>query len=559
MDVALYFHTVRHLRPRQLGAQLLRRLPGRGVVQPVVREPSVRSGLGALTELRPLPVVDTGGHWRFLNVSGAAVLAATDWDAPGMSRLWRYNLHYFDCLRDPQLPRAQKVQLIDAWIEKVPFGARDAWDAYPVSVRIVNWVKFFIELGPERIPRAWLVSLARQAQWLATHLEYHLQANHLLKNAVALCFAGAYLSGAQADRQLRRGWRLFTEQVLEQFLPDGGHYERSPMYHALCLIDSLDVLSLARQPPLRARLAPPPRLLERIRAACGFLRDVSAPDGELPLFNDSAFGIVQPPARILEYAGQVLTGGVEAPSALHSARDGLIEKSASGYYGFRRGGDWLLIDCGAVGPDHQPGHAHCDTLSYELSLDGQRIVVDTGVHDYEAGGTRQLARRSSSHNTVTIDGCEQSQIWGAFRVGRRARPLAATLAGDAERGRFEGAHDGFCRLPGKPVHRRTVEWNTAGIAVVDEVQGGGWHRAESRVRLHPGYTPVIQAGYAVICGPDGQPAARLEFTSGVRPELEDGQYFPEFGRAAACRVLVFRVSGELPLRIAYRIHKAPRA
>ncbi len=87
--------------------------------------------------------------------------------------------------------------------------------------------------------------------------------------------------------------------------------------------------------------------------------------------------------------------------------------------------DMMVIDCGAIGPDYQPGHAHCDTLSYELAIDGRRVIVDSGVHDYEPTQHRAYARSTPAHNTVVIDGQEQSEMWGVFRVARRARPLPA--------------------------------------------------------------------------------------------------------------------------------------
>jgi uncharacterized heparinase superfamily protein len=110
-----------------------------------------------------------------------------------------------------------------------------------------------------------------------------------------------------------------------------------------------------------------------------------------------------------------------------------------------------------VGPDYQPGHTHCDTLSYELCVAGQRVVVDAGTHSYGLDEWRDLARRTSSHNTVQLDGCEQSEIWGAFRVGRRARPLRATLSAWQD-GRllFSGSHDGYRHLPGHPRHERRI-------------------------------------------------------------------------------------------------------
>ena len=129
----------------------------------------------------------------------------------------------------------------------------------------------------------------------------------------------------------------------------------------------------------------------------------------------------------------------------------------TGYFGYRHGGDSLIVDCGPVGPDYQPGHAHCDTLSYELHVGGVPIVVDSGTFDYEPGQFRHYLRSTAAHNTVRIDGQEQSEIWGQFRVARRARPVEAHLS-DWAGGRlvFSGEHDGYRRLPGKPRHRREI-------------------------------------------------------------------------------------------------------
>ena len=97
--------------------------------------------------------------------------------------------------------------------------------------------------------------------------------------------------------------------------------------------------------------------------------------------------------------------------------------TASGYFVIRNLDDMLVVDCGEVGPDYQPGHAHCDTLSFELASDGRTIIVDSGVYDYEDSEMRRYVRSTRAHNTAMVDGCEQSEIWGAFRVARRARPI----------------------------------------------------------------------------------------------------------------------------------------
>jgi uncharacterized heparinase superfamily protein len=557
--LALYLQTLRHLRPVQLRGQLLNRLPAAARTRAPRCEPIARTGLRPLECPSPPPgMLSADCRFTFLNVTSAAAAGGVDWAAADRSRLWRYNLHYFDYLMDESLGDELRAGLIDDWIVRNPPARTDAWDAYPLSLRIVNWVKYFLarrSRGP--LPRAWLTSLYGQAAWLQRNFEYHLLGNHLLKNAVGLLFAGAFFDGREADGWLLSAWRCFAGQVREQFLADGGHYERSPMYHALCLNDCLDVLSLGAQRPLAARLTVAADVRLRILSAVAFLRDICAPDGEIPLFNDAAFGITPSPAALIAYAQRVLGGEPRSELAPRPQQCELIDKSQSGYFGFRHGADWLLIDCGPIGPDYQPGHAHCDTLSYELALDGTRLIVDSGVHDYEAGARRLASRTTAGHNTVMIDGCEQSEIWGTFRVARRARPVSALLEARPPGCIFEGTHDGYRRLPGRPLHRRRIAYDGAGvIEIVDEISGGGSHEIASRIRLAPGYTPVIKASYAGISGPDGNPVARIEFAEGTRTRLEGGRYFPQFGVQLACQVLVLEASGRLPLRLGYRIVKA---
>jgi uncharacterized heparinase superfamily protein len=560
--LALYLHTLRHLRPTQLRGQLLKRLPAVARAREPPREPIVRPGLTPLdSPSPPQGMVSADRRFTFLNVTSAAATDGVDWAAASMSRLWRYNLHYFDYLMDESLADDLRAELLDDWILRNPPATADAWDAYPLSLRIVNWVKYFLtrsSRGP--LPRTWLTSLYGQAAWLQRSFEYHLLGNHLLKNAVGLLFAGAFFDGPEPDAWLERGRRCFAEQVREQFLADGGHYERSPMYHALCLKDCLDVLSLGAQRPLAARLTLAADVRQRIVSAATFLRDICAPDGEIPLFNDAAFGIAPAPRLLLDYARRVLDGEPASELAPRPWQCELIDKRHSGYFGFRHAADWLLIDCGLVGPDYQPGHAHCDTLSYELALDGTRLIVDSGVHDYEAGARRLASRTTAGHNTVMIDGCEQSEIWGTFRVARRARPVSALLEAQPPGCTFEGTHDGYRRLPGSPVHRRHIRYDGAGgVDIVDEISGRGRHDIASRIRFAPGYTAVIKGSYAAVSGPDGVPVARIEFSDGAKPRLEGGWYFPQFGVQLACNVMVLEASGPLPLRLSYRIVKTKRS
>jgi uncharacterized heparinase superfamily protein len=411
-----------------------------------------------------------------------------------------------------------------------------------------------LEGGLERLPRReWVDSLYQQALWLEQHIEYHILANHYLKNGVALFFAGAYFQGVDADRWLRKGLRILREELKEQFLADGGHYERSPMYHSICVVDYLDVLNLAQNSPAAVSGDIADEFVGKVTAALEFLNSICLPDGTIPLFNDSAFGIAPTPHQIFDYAERVI--GYKAPEP---AQDLMVNAfPASGYYVCRKADDMIIIDCGQIGPDYQPGHAHCDTLSYELAIDGRRVVVDSGVCDYEPSQERAYARSTRAHNTVMVDGEEQSEMWGVFRVARRARPLHAEIVHAAnESVLFEGVHDGYRRLGGKPIHRRRMSYDGEGNWIVrDLLEGSGTHRMESFVHFHPDCSLVPSAEGVFRIERDGEPIAVIEALNTCRMEVHQGCYFPEFGLSQKNPVLAFSCYGEVPLQLSYRIQK----
>lgn len=554
--------TVQHLRATQIFHQVLYRVWRRPQV-PFRAPPPRRSGGMPVYMPAAGATFDDGWTFTFLNHPVRFPSDAIDWHPAQLPKLWRYNLHYLDALQSPELPDDAKAALIESWIAGNPPGAEDAWEPYPLSLRIVNLIKHFQSEGARPPAAHWVDSLAHQVRWLARRLEYHLLANHLFKNAVALVFAGCWFGGADGDAWRRQGARLLSRELREQFLADGGHYERSPMYHAICLVDCLDVLNLLSE----TEPAPEAETLARVlrdtaTRAVAFLRDVTMPDGEIALFNDAAHGIAPPPAGILAYASRVL-GTAETTAAFDTcpgaAASGapatfLVNRPDTGFFGARRGRSGVLIDCGPVGPDYQPGHTHCDTLSFEYVLNGRRLVVDTGTYDYEAGQRRQYARSTCGHNTLMIDGFEQSEIWGVFRVARRARPLSAGLRAVGDGVVFEGTHDGYLRLRGGPLPFRKLSWDGAGtLTVEDKVLGRGRHLLESFVHFHPDLTIVIESGYASVLAEAGLPLARVEFLDNPEVELRDGEYYPAFGIARRNRVLVCRRRGPLPLTLGYRI------
>jgi uncharacterized heparinase superfamily protein len=567
-----YVHTLRHLRHSQWWHQFLHRLPkllpGPHPSQPVL----LRPGVQVMQRMTTCPSVDTGAAFTFLHRRKIFDSAHIVWASTDMPKLWRYNLHYFDYLQHPQRSVEHKAHLISHWIEHNPQGTVDAWEPYTVSLRIVNWVKYFLllfEASPKsstgdeireneelhaEVKPEWFKSLYTQALWLERNIEYHILANHYLKNGIALFFAGAYFQGVDADRWLKKGVQILREELDEQFLDDGGHFERSPMYHSICVMDYLDMLNLARHSKGILSSEDQRTFAQRMTRSLDFLSDMCLPDKKIALFNDSAFGIALSPEHIFDYAKEVI--GYEPPVRPSSLS--IHSYAPSGYYVCRKAEDKIIIDCGPIGPDYQPGHAHCDTLSYELAIAGRKVVVDSGVFDYEPSQERAYARSTRAHNTVMVDGEEQSEIWGVFRVARRARPLYAHIQANAhEVVLFEGAHDGYMRLSGRPIHRRRISYDDGKTSwiITDVLEGTGSHRMESFVHIHPDCA-LVESGsnsFRIECG--GEAIATIQALSTCQTTITEGCYFPEFGLSQRNLVLAFSCHGELPLQLSYRIQK----
>lgn len=540
MNLFRFFNTIKYLRPVQVYRRVWFRLYR---PTPDIRE---APGLRAVSDTWVAPVEKPKSllslwRFRFLNVERECSFPG-DWNRAEWNKLWLYNLHYFDCLSGNG-QYEQQAKLIGRWVADNPPGYGNGWEPYPLSLRIVNWIKW--SLAGNELSGEALQSLAIQAHYLRKRLEYHLLGNHLFANGKALVFAGLFFCGDEADGWLKKGLTILAGEIPEQVLEDGGHFERSPMYHSIIFEDILDLINACG-----AYGRDVPDLWGEVVGKMGrWLQVMLHPDGEIALFNDAALGIAPKPEQLFEYLERV------AGENVGNATGRCFALASSGYYVMApKGCDRLLIDCGEIGPDYLPGHAHCDTLSFELSLAGKRVVVDSGCGLYVDGRERQYNRGNIGHNTVTVDGSNQSEVWGAHRCARRARPLYAELCDDGQLF-FSGAHDGYCKLPGSPVHRREIRWTGDLIEIVDQVEGDGIHNIEARLHIHPDLAVVVQDGRAVVSFAEDCFLV-ISAAGGLSVFEEEGMYCPEFGKFIPCVVLAWQVENvNLPFLGGWKLKK----
>jgi uncharacterized heparinase superfamily protein len=538
--IGRYFHTLRYLKPVQIYGRMWFRLylprpdtsPGpdlrkhqAGWRTPCPKPESIQRKFQPPTSDTHPPNNDNNAGltpvFCFLNETHA-LESAEDWNNPAWEKLWLYNLHYFDDLK------GLHQGLIRKWIQENPPGAGNGWEPYPMSLRLVNWIKW--GLAGNRLEDDFLHSMAVQARFLFRRLEFHLLGNHLLANAKALVFAGLFFEGKEADAWLDKGAKILATQIPEQVLEDGGHFELSPMYHAIVLEDLLDLVNMVRAFGPGQDLA---KLCGRhITGMLHWLDAMCHPDGQIAFFNDAALGIAPKPGDLRDYAGRL--GFVPGSRA----DQGVTTLPESGYVRVQKGPAVLIADVGQIGPDYLPGHAHAGTLSFELSVSGRRVLVNSGISCYGASAERLAQRGTAAHNTVCVDGKNSSEVWGGFRVARRAYPKDLRID-EQEDGRviIECCHDGYVRQGRGPVHCRKWVLGPDRLEITDTLSKPG-HDMAVYYHLYPGAKVDLEKQVIVLDD------LRINFSTDAHFTLTDTFYHPEFGKSIPNKCLVLTPAGQ---------------
>ena len=529
MNLSRLVRTVRWLKPVQVYCRVWFRLSR---PRPDMRPAPPRRRTGSwVAPIAKAPTL-TGPDEITLLARPGRISDPASWNDPTQEKLWLYNLHYFDELSAPADETRQEWRrsLIARWIAANPAGAGNGWEPYPLSLRLVNWIKW--ALAGQPLDKAALDSLAVQARWLTGRLERHLLGNHLFANAKALVFAGLFFEGQEADHWLKLGLALFSRELPEQILSDGGHFELSPMYHSILFEDVLDLINLATAAGMGDR--PPFAGWRTVAARMGhWLQAMSHPDGRIAFFNDATFGIAAEPAALHAYASRL---GI--PSAGLGRRP-VNHLEASGYVRLENARAVALLDVGRIGPDYLPGHAHADTLSFELSVDAARVIVNGGTSTY-VGPVRARERSTASHSTVQVEGEDSAEVWSSFRVGRRPN-VRAKVRDDEGVARVDAEHDGYRWLSHAPVHKRGWRFDAQSMVIVDEVTGPE-RVAVARFLLAPGIDVRLAAdGLAATLTSTAHRDIHMQCSSPLR--VEPAYWGEGFNRVTPIECLVAELRG----------------
>jgi Heparinase II/III-like protein/Heparinase II/III N-terminus len=521
-----HLEALRAARTRQLVARVRRPINRRW--RPTSRPSRPLRAIEAAVSLwrsRPFALTDevaSGLPRGTINVLGAAVSYPPDWKGAGLSHLRRFHIHYGDeilgCARRGGSWLDDAHSGIRSWIAHNPPSAGDGWHPYPLSTRIGNWLAAFT-LERSLATQEATMSVWQQLEFLERNVENDILGNHVIRNARALVLGGLAFD---EPRFRERGLRLLEREVPEQVLADGGHYERSPVYHALVLRDLLEI-----------RMAADAKWLDvPLRKMAVFAAALRRPDGSPALFNDGAIDIAP-----------------ELADVLPERRSGVMFFPETGYLVVRRDDDrlWLAVDCGAAAPPYLPPHAHADALSFQLWLDGRPVVVDPGTKTYDGGAERDWFRGTRAHATVSVDGEDQFKLWGAFRGTGIPEVEVLDVEGSELEGSITAQVEAFGHV-GTVRHRRRVSWRRDSVSVEDRLEGHGRRSFESTLPLAPG---TVRRTSRALYAND----FRIDPVGGLACTVEERQVSERFYEAVSAPAIVLGGEGELPLESGWKIRR----
>ena len=396
------------------------------------------------------------------------------------SRLWQFNLHYFDWARvwlDNAIDAGNWTNesiglgfLIDNWISSSHPNNGDGWHSYTTSLRIRNWLWIF-QSCPELANEKRIKYLWWQICWLKKHPESCHGGNHWLENLISLAVVTLQFDGSYSSRINRYAIVNLRKELESQILLDGGHEERSASYHIL-ILDRLLELGCLLEIYKKSR----PKWLEQsIQKMTIWLEVITLANGDFPKFNDCSKDSCPPLETVYLFAQGFLN---KLPSAISGLRSNLLKKAygtqkildtniglpefrklnqlsdlpETGWTFLRPGGQWeIAFKCGNPCPSHLGAHAHSDQLSFDMWHKGTEVIAETGTSTYDPGRQRDFERSSAAHNTLqlgyqinnTTVWIEPVDVWGVFRAGRKARPLARSSGEKNNWLWAQGSHDGF--------------------------------------------------------------------------------------------------------------------
>jgi|TARA_B110000438_G_scaffold186683_1_gene178365 hypothetical protein len=447
-----------------------------------------------------------------------------DWNFEENGKLWNYNLVYFDFLNQDKVHIKNSLEIINDFIlqDKKHISGHEP---YTISLRNINFIKFVSsnKIKESSIDKYIYNSYIR----LIDSLEFHLLGNHLLENAFSLLFGSYYFN----DKKFYKiAEDILIEELENQILDDGGHFELSPMYHCIILnrvLDSIAMLESNDKAFLSNKLYK--KLKDVAVLMLSWLNTIIYRNNSIPHLNDSTYNIAFSPFDLFNY-GKVL-----------NLKWDKIILNESGYRKYSTKDIECIIDIGKIGPDYLPGHSHSDTFNFEINFKNLPYIVDTGISTYENNQLRLSQRSTFAHNTITVNDEDQSEVWNAFRVGRRAKIIDL----NEEDNIINASHNGYQHL--NATHNRKFILNSNSIIIQDKIINPNKYKIKSCLHFHPSRSVKYLNNTIFI-----DKKIELKLEDYLEIHIEDYNYCLGFNKTVVGKKLVGTVKDNSKIEIIFK-------
>lgn len=517
--------------------------------------------------------------------------------AGNVKNIWEKNRHHHLTVLSLAFTLTQKevyaqevARLLRSWVADNPPMRGVSWtSALELGVRLISWV------WTERLLRGSAVheELFGQKglmwnsiywhQWILARYHSHGSSanNHLVGEMAGLFMAATvwpyYTESAEWEKKSRE---ILVREASEQTFASGLNKEIAFTYHffsfeffALC---ALEAEWAGRPFPESYR-----QIMKKIVEVIPQVSDVA---GNLPNYGDGDDGMalqLRPidssrSAWVYALGRSWLHARVPAPESLPLMAQmlGATESTEAGqlplpqHTAFDDAGFYLMsldrgtsreifctADAGPLGFLSIAAHGHADALAFTLNIGGQPVIVDPGTYIYHADmASRAYFRSTLAHNTITLDGEDQSVAGGIFMWVQKARTRLLEWKAGPEGAVFSAEHDGYTRLKGSPVHRRTLSLDAAGLTIKDVVSGSESHHIEWRLHFAPQCDVRIEGATCIVSWPGQAEGLRFALDSRLnwrtaKGEKEAGWYSNRFNVREAAWTLIGTAAVALPFTL----------
>ena len=485
--------------------------------------------------------------------------------------------------QDTQLAQYCAAELED-WIDaNPPFRGVNWASGIELALRIVSICTVAAFIGDDAFSaaqrRKLRGALTAHGYWLARYPSLYSSANnHLIAEAGGLFLLGSLapdLPNAAAHEAYGR--RTLIEEAQKQIHDDGVGAEQSPSYTAF----TIEWLLLCCAVADRLGRPLPQIMRDRLLQAGDHLRWITDEGGNQPRIGDDDEGRVfysqiEPEDRYVSSVLGCLSAELERPRlaapmpvAPHlrnlvfgfaqpstATIDGVRCFPAGGYTVMREdiGGRRALfvLDHGPLGYLSIAAHGHADALALVLHVDDQPVLIDAGTYLYHSGGAwRDRFRGTKAHNTLNIDGADQSIISGPFNWSHKANNHVLHHNDRPGAWRIAAEHDGYRKRYGVNHRRQIAREANACVACTDWLTGTPKQQdmaVEIRYLVAPGLEIDCRDGETARIRRNGIPLCALSFALarananvGLPPIVEASVASPRFGEKLDTVTLVCRV------------------